>query len=136
MDIRNAVVLGQPFVHECVIRVEQVHDTSIPADDAFEEHLGFVLESLAQIIVEVLCRSFHLREFPQAEPLPREVGNQSLGLRIREHAPRLLIEYLGIAELTLRGDIQEFVVGNAAPQEKRQPRSQLDIAQPVNPTVR
>ena len=34
----------------------------------------------------------------------------------------------GILELALRGDRQELIVGNAAPQEKRQARRQLEIA--------
>mgnify|MGYP003694800851 CR=1 FL=1 len=41
VDVRDAVVACQPFVHERVVRAEQVDDAAVVADDALEEHLGF-----------------------------------------------------------------------------------------------
>ena len=49
----NAVVLGQPLVHERVVRAQQVEHAAVFADDALEEQLGLAPERLAQVVVEV-----------------------------------------------------------------------------------
>ncbi len=41
------------------------------------------------------------------------------------------LEHVGLVQLAGFGQAQQFVVGNAAPQEKRQPRSQFEIANPI-----
>ena len=44
VDVRDAVVLGQPLVDEGVIRGQQIEDAAILVDDAVEEQLDLALE--------------------------------------------------------------------------------------------
>ena len=120
MDIGNAVMARQPFVDECVIRIEQRENASVLANDAFEEQFGFALERLSQIVIEFLRRSLDFAEFPQVEPLTGEVVDKSRRLRIRKHSADLLFAYFRIAEAAFRGGIEKFIVGNTAPQKKGQ----------------
>ena len=53
VDVRDAVVLGQPLVDERVVGRQQVEDVAVLAHDAGEEQLGLALKRLAQRVVEV-----------------------------------------------------------------------------------
>ena len=53
-----------------------------------------------------------------AQPLKREIRRQCLRARIRKHSTHLLLEHGGIFQLALYGDINQLIVGDAAPQEK------------------
>src|SRR5262249_20620444 len=106
VDIRNAVMLREAIVDKCVIGIEKIHDSAIFPDDAINEHLGFTLEGLPQIFIEVLSRRLNLCEFAKAEPLAREVGRQRLGLRIGQHAASLLLEDFGVLEPALQCEIE------------------------------
>src|SRR5262249_14373804 len=53
VDVRNPVVLREPFVDECVIRSQQIENASVFTNDAAEEELGFLPECVAQIIIEI-----------------------------------------------------------------------------------
>ena len=53
-------------------------------------------------------------------PLPGEVADKRLRAAIGEHASHLFLENGRVPELSLRGDGQQLLVRNAAPQEKRQ----------------
>ena len=53
VDVRDAVVLGEPLVDERVIRRQQIEHAAIFVDDAVEEQLDFALERLAQVVVEI-----------------------------------------------------------------------------------
>ena len=91
----NAVVLGQPLVHERVVRAQQVERAAVLRDDALDEQLGLAPERLAQVVVEVGERPrvrARRGEVPQIQPLAGEVGDERLGLRIRQHALHLLLE--------------------------------------------
>ena len=57
VDVRDAVVLGQPLVDERVVGRQQVDDAAILADDAVEQQLDFAAHRLAQRIVEVRDRA-------------------------------------------------------------------------------
>ena len=72
----NAVVLGEPFVDKRVIGIQQIHDAAVFADDAFKKHFRLAPERLAQVVIEILGRGFHLRQFAQTEPLPGKIGDQ------------------------------------------------------------
>ena len=53
VDVRNAVVPGEPLVEERVVGVEQVEHAAVFLDDALEEQLGLAAERLPQVVVEV-----------------------------------------------------------------------------------
>src|SRR5262249_46258443 len=63
--------------------------------------------------------------------LPGEVVAKRLGARISEQPPHLAFEDLGLAQLPLDSDVQEPVVGNAAPKEERQPGGELHVTDGV-----
>src|SRR5436190_838212 len=48
--------------------------------------------------------------------------------RVGQHAPDLLFEHRRLAQLSTARRVQQFVVWNAAPEEERQPRRQLELA--------
>ena len=49
----------------------------------------------------------------------------------REHAPHLLLEHGRIAQRSAHRRVQQLVVRNAAPQEERQPRREVEIAEAI-----
>src|SRR5690606_24982961 len=50
---------------------------------------------------------------------------------VGQHAADLRLEHLPIVKLAARGDVEQLVVGNAAPQEEREPRRELEVAHSV-----
>ena len=52
---------------------------------------------------------------------PLKLLISAFGLRILQHSLHLLLEYRRILEFPLCSDVEQLVIGNAAPQEKRQP---------------
>ena len=61
-----------------------------------------------------------------------KLSTSAFDLRIGQHPPDLALEHRRILELALRRDAQQLVVGNAAPQEERQPRRELEIADRID----
>ena len=53
------------------------------------------------------------------------------GAIIGQHAARLAFQDRGLVQLVLNRQVQQLVVGNAGPQEKRQARGQLRIADSI-----
>ena len=52
VDVRDAVVAGQPLVHEGVVGGQQIDHAAILAKLALDEQLGLALERLPQVVVE------------------------------------------------------------------------------------
>ncbi len=73
-------------------------------------------------------------ELAQVEPLAGEVLDEGVCLRVREHALDLLIEHLRIAQPSFGRNVEQFIVGNAAPQEERQTRRKIDVADAIRLT--
>ena len=134
VDVGDAVVPGQTLVHERVVRIQKVQDGAVLAQDAFEQHLRFALKSLAQVVVEIrkLVRiGIRTFQIPEVEPLTREVGDQRARPRIREHPARLPLENGGIVQLALGRQRQQFIVGNAGPEEEGQARGELRVGDSI-----
>src|SRR5439155_1559281 len=75
VDVRNAVVPGQPFVDERVVGCQQIHHVAVFAHDAVEQELHFAPHRLAQRIVEVGIdqrQRAGALQAAQVQPLPRE----------------------------------------------------------------
>ena len=85
VDVRDAVVLREPFVDEGVVGAQQVEHAPILAQNAVEEELGFLAERLPQVVVEG-GEEPHVgrdrREIPQVQPLRREVVDERLRPRV------------------------------------------------------
>ena len=134
VDIRNAVVPGEPLVDERIVRGQQIEHIAILADDAVEEQFDFTAHGAAQRIVEVGIdhrQRTHAVHPAQVQPLPGEIDRQRFGARIREHAPDLPFEDRRIFQLALARQRDQGVVGHSAPEKERQPRCQFQIADPV-----
>ena len=96
VDARQAVVLGQPLVHEGVVGGHQVEHVAIFAHDAAEEELGLAAEGVAQIVVEVgelVGVGRDVLQVADVQPLPGEVLHQRDGLGVGEHAAHLRLEH-------------------------------------------
>ena len=134
VHVRDPVVFGEPLVHERVVGAEQIERAPVLLHDALDEQLGFAPECLTQVVVEVGERpGVRTRgsQVPQIEPLAREVGDERFGLGTREHPLHLPLQRRRPAERARRRQVQQFIVGDAAPQEEREPRGQFDVAHAV-----
>ncbi len=126
VDPGNAVVPRQPFVDERVVGVQEIDDAAILADGAADKQLGFPLEGLQQ--AEVVVRD----SAPDRRRLLRPGADSTTGRRNRRRAPRWRAGRPASAapparespdrQLSALGQRQQPFVGNAAPQEERQPR--------------
>ena len=65
------------------------------------------------------------------QPLSDEIVHEPRRPPVGQHAAHLLREHGWILQLAARGDVEELVIGDALPEEERQPRGQLQIAQPI-----
>ena len=134
VHVRNAVVAGQPFVDEGVVGGQQVDHALIVAKLAGDEQLGLALERLPQVVVEHRERVHVGRgglDVSQVEPLRREVADERGRPVVGEHPLRLSPQDRGGFQLAAASRRQQLVVGDAAPQEERQPRRDLEVGQTV-----
>src|SRR6185436_4349380 len=118
-------------------RSQQLQDVVILADDGVEEQLHFATHRLTEWIIEVgieqrqRCSRV---ETTQVQPLSGEVHRQRLCFRVLQQPADLLLEHHGILQTPLRRDAQQLRVRRRAPQEERQTRRQIDIADAIRLT--
>ena len=104
------------------------------AEDALEEQLRLALKRLAKVVVEVgklVLIGLRALQIPQVEPLAGEVVHERAALRVGEHAPHLAIEDGRVLQPALAGHAEQLIVRDRTPEEERQPRRELDIADRV-----
>src|SRR2546427_11866115 len=114
----------KPLVDERVIRRQQIEDAAVFVYNAAEEQFRLALKRVPQVVIEI--RKYiddRLAGFQRAyvQPLAGEVAYEGFGFRIRHHSANLLFEHDWIFEPALRGEIDQLVIGHAAPQEEGQP---------------
>ena len=127
--------MRQPLVDERVVGAQQVERAAILAHDALEEELGLAAERLPQRVVEVREDALHRHdgvEVAQEQPLTRRSSR-----RTRRRAdppssggPAARAPPARRAAACVR-QAQQLVVGDAAPQEERQARRELDVADAI-----
>ncbi len=134
LDAVNAldpVVLGQALIQEGVVRTQQVGDAPIVPHLTFDQELGLFRKGMAQVLVEIRIGR-RVRRYPrdvaQEQPLAGEVLHQRLRAWIGQHALDLRLQDGRVGQAPALGNGEQLVVGNAAPQEERQARRQLDVA--------
>ena len=133
VHVRDAVVPGQPLVDERVVGRQQVEHAAVLAHDAVEEQLGLRAGARARRLSSKSGNSFEfglLRlQIPQLQPLAGEVAPRAPATADRRAsaAPAARGPPAFFSRPVL-GHVQQLVVGNAAPQEERQPRRELEIA--------
>ena len=134
-DARDAVVPGQPLVEKGVVRPQQVERAAVLADDAFKEQLGLAPHRLAQVVVEVREQpqvGVEGVEVPEVQPLAGEIRHEGLRAWIGKQAARLRFEHLRLHQFAALRQIEQLVVRQAAPQEKRQPRGERVAVQRID----
>ena len=138
-DARDAVVPRQPLVDEGVRAVEEVEDAAVLADDVLEEQLGLAAHRDAQVVVErrelvpVARRAIRARgTAATGRRTPRQRRAPSGPAACGAPAPRAR----RLAQLPLVRRAHQLVVRHARPQEVRQPRRQLVLADRMRPARR
>src|SRR5262245_55060496 len=99
-DALHAVVPRETLVDEREVSVEQIDDRSILTHDRAEEHLGFLLERSAEVLVEVRRIGSDVLQLAQEQPLAGEVADQSVRAGVGEQPADLTLEHRRVLELT------------------------------------
>ncbi len=123
----DAVVTRESLVEERVVRVQQLENIAVLVHDAGEHESRFLLEGLTQVVVEFTTFRLRAGELPQVQPLSCEVVDERAGPRIGQHPPHLTLELARLAQAFFNGGLQQLFVGNAAPDEERQTRREVEI---------
>ena len=128
VDAGHAVVTRQPLVDEGVVGGQQVEHVAVCAEDALDEQLGLAPHRLPQPLADVrkaVLVRHDRRHVAQVEPLAREARDERPRTLVGEHTARLLLQHRRVAQPAGRGELEQLVVGDAAPQEEGQPGRQL-----------
>ena len=98
--------------------------------------LGLTRHRLAQVVVPVGEFEEIWRDdaqVPEIQPLCAEAADERPRTIVAQHSSDLSLEHPRMFQLAFLGERQSLVVGDAAPQEERQPRSERDIAEGYGP---
>ena len=139
VHVRKAVEFRQTFIDEGVVRGQELHQWTILPHLALEEHLGLRNKGVAQAFVEIGKDPrirLHHPHVPQLQPLARKIAHQRRRAAVGEHPSDLLFQNLWIFQLAPSGDLEQLVVGDTAPEEKRQPRGQFEVADAIRRITR
>src|SRR5258707_1251404 len=80
---------------------------------------------------EDLLVPIEFADLEEVEPAEREIRHQHLGLRSGEHTPHLGVQHAGTSQFARVRELEQLIVGGPLPQEERQTRGQLQIAQRI-----
>src|SRR5690606_21070556 len=116
------VVFRQALIEEAVVGGQEFAQRPISRHDVAGQQARFLDEGVTQVVVEGITFRRQRFQFTQAQPLAEEVVDQRLGPRIGEHAPDFRLQYGRLEQAAVVGQLQQAVVGNAAPQEEGQAR--------------
>ena len=133
-DVRDAVVPGEAFVEERVVRREEIRHGAVLTQDALHKELRLAAHRLAEVVVEI-------NEAPgvgggggegaEVKPLRGEVGHEIRGARVGEHPPNLRGEAGGGGEIPAFGGGEQRLVGEAAPEKEREPGGECEAVDRV-----
>ena len=121
IDIGHAIVPSQPLIDKRIVGAKQIDHAAITADLALQEQLGFLLEGVPEVLIEfgkIIGARCHTTKLRQINPLASEIVDQRLSRDLGQHAPHLFVQELRFVKLPAHGEIEQLVVGNAAPQKK------------------
>ena len=122
---------GEPLVDEREVGVDQVEHAPVFPHHGLEEPLGLLDHRRPEVVVEgrePLAVAVDRPDVANLKPLVGEVLDEGLRLRVGEHPPDLPFEVVAGPQLPLAGEREQLVVGHAAPEEVREPRGQLELA--------
>ena len=96
------------------------------------KQLGLAPERLAQVVVEVrelVLVWDDVAQVPQLQPLAGEVVHERARARSASMRRTCRSQHGWVLQLPLARHVEQLIVGNAAPEEERQPGRQVQIAQ-------
>ena len=116
-DVGDAIVLGQAFIEEGIVAVEEFDDAAVLAHHRFEEHGRLIVHRLAQRLVEV--REFGRIGFlvavegcaSQSTLLRAEVSTRAWDLGLWSIRLVCLSRVIGSCSLPSLASLQQLVVG-------------------------
>ena len=135
----NAVVPREPLVDERVVRRQQFDDAPVVAQLAVEEELGFLPKRVAQVLVELgkeIRIGLDVPQIAELEPLAAKLSTSARDRAVAQHPPHLPLEDRRVLQLAAHRHVEQFVVRNAAPEEERQTRRELDIGDAIRRACR
>ena len=136
VDARDVVEPCQTLVYESVVCAQQLRNGPILAQIVGDEHLRLLSVRVEEAVVEVriLKRIGELLgEEAKVEPLGRKTFDECVdGARIRQHPPNLLLIHGGFGQTPVFGQLEQGLVGDAAPQEERQPRGDRYVVEVID----
>ena len=119
VNARNSVMTRQLLVQESLIRGQQIDDTTVFFKLRVQKELSFGDESGAQIIVEpgeLGAIGVQQPNVARLEPIREEILDQrSTRARVGEHPRDLLLEDSRLVEFPADCEIEQSIVGDAAP---------------------
>ena len=129
-------MLGQPFVDERVVRAQQIEDAAILGEDALEEELGLTLEVRAPGSGRNPGTSADSGSWPRHRagtatarrncwPASRTRASASIRRTCCSSTA-------GSFSFPAMRHVQQLIVGDAAPEEERQTRGELDVADAID----
>ena len=113
----------EPLVHVGIVGIEQPQHALVFEDDALEEHLGFALHRLAEVVIEVredVGVGLEASQVAEEQPLSGEVAPERPRAFVLEHAANLLLDDRRFAQSSRDRQVQQLIVGDAAPEEERE----------------
>src|SRR5262249_55651396 len=133
---RDAVVPRELLVEKRLVGRQQVHDAAVFFQLSVEKQLYLRDECHPQVVVEPGKSLIEIRrdqpDISYLQPLFEEVLHQR-GPRsfVVQHPPYFPLEHRRLVQLPADGRVEQLVIGDAAPEEKRQTRRQLDVRKVV-----
>ena len=129
----DTIVQRQPFIEERVVRRQKIKSAAVFAHDAFDEQFHLTPEGNPQVLRQMLGKMKPSGSMPS---MPRTFSHWNAKLLTSEDLDfgsasirrTCFSSTAGSLSFPLRRHIQEFIVGNPAPQEERQTRCKFQIA--------
>src|SRR6185295_18626202 len=115
---------------EGVVRGHQVDNAAIAAQHAVDVQFQFLFHQSALIqqatgLRELAAVRSNLVQLGNVKPLERKVVDQRFRSRVCKHSLDLLRHHRRITETRRDSEVEEFLIRQAAPQEKRKARRQF-----------
>ncbi len=124
----------EALVQESVVRAQQLGEIAIALEDTADEQLQLALkvsDQIGGIVGKQIRVGVDELQAVHVQPLEGEVGHQGVGAWVRQKAAHLLFQHGRPMKLAACSQPNQLLVGRPAPQEERQPRSEIRIAQAI-----
>ena len=130
---------GQTFIKIAVVSIQQSQHTVVFPKYTVNKQFNFLDEIQAQIsgscgIGKYKTIRTDFIQLGKLQPLIGKIGCQSLRFWIGEHAPDLSFQNFRLGQVSGNGQLQQFFIGQTAPEKKRKAGGQIELTQRINRT--